>query len=96
MSREIKHKENSNRGMIYMEDESGITSELTYTKKDNGILIIDYTQTRKSLEGGGLASMLVKYSVEFARKNNYKIDPLCPFAEVQFDLNKEFRDVLVK
>lgn len=95
MSPEIKHKENANRGMIYMEDESGITSELTYTKKDNGILIIDHTQTRKELEGQGLASMLVKKSVEFARKNNYKIDPLCPFAEVQFDLNKDFRDVLV-
>lgn len=96
MSQEIKHKESANRGMIYMEDESGITSELTYTKKDNGILIIDYTQTRKELEGRGLASMLVKQSVEFARENNYKIDPLCPFAEVQFDLNKDFRDVLVK
>ena len=79
-----------------MEDEFGITSELTYTKKDDGILIIDHTQTRKILEGRGLASMLVKHSVEFARKNNYMIDPLCPFAEVQFDLNKDFRDVLVK
>ena len=59
-------------------------------------MIIDHTQTREELEGQGLASMLVKQSVEFARKNNYKIDPLCPFAEVQFDLNKDFRDVLVK
>lgn len=96
MSQEIKHKESTNRGMIYMEDEAGITSELTYTKKENGILIIDHTQTRKALEGRGLASLLVKHSVEFARLNNYKIDPLCPFAEVQFDLNKDFRDVLVK
>lgn len=96
MGQEIKHKESTNRGMIYMEDESGITSELTYTRKENGILVIDHTQTRKVLEGRGLASMLVRHSVEFARKNNYKIDPLCPFAEVQFDLNKDFRDVLVK
>ena len=96
MSLEIKHKESSTRGMIYMEDASGITSELTYTKKENRILIIDHTQTRTELEGRGLASMLVKHSVEFARKNNYKIDPLCPFAEVQFDINKDFRDVLVK
>ncbi len=94
MSQEIKHKENDNRGMFYMEDDKGITSELTYSKKDNGILIIDHTQTRPSLEGNGLASMLLKKSVEYARENNYKIDPLCPFAEVQFDQNKEYRDVL--
>jgi len=94
MSQEIKHKENDNRGMFYMEDDKGITSELTYSKKDNGILIIDHTQTRTALEGNGLASKLLKRSVEYARENNYKIDPLCPFAEVQFDLNKDYRDVL--
>ena len=94
MSQEIKHKENDTRGMFYMEDDKGITSELTYTKRDNGILVIDHTQTRSVLEGNGLASKLLKRSVEYARENNFKIDPLCPFAEVQFDQNKEYRDVL--
>ena len=94
MSPEIKHKENDKRGMFYMEDDKGITSELTYSKQDNGVLIIDHTQTRSTLEGNGLASKLLKRSVEYARENNFKIDPLCPFAEVQFDLNKEYRDVL--
>jgi len=46
------------------------------------------------LEGKGLASLLLKRSVEYARENNYKINPLCPFAEVQFDEHKEYRDVL--
>jgi len=77
-----------------MEDDKGITSELTYSKQDNGVLVIDHTQTRSNLEGNGLASKLLKRSVEYARENNYKIDPLCPFAEVQFDQNKEYRDVL--
>ncbi len=94
MSQEIKHKENDKRGMFYMEDDKGITSELTYSKQDNGVLVIDHTQTRSNLEGNGLASKLLKRSVEYARENNYKIDPLCPFAEVQFDQNKEYRDVL--
>jgi len=93
MSQEIKHKESDRRGMFYMEDEKGITSELTYTVQDNNIMIIDHTETRPALEGKGLASKLVRKSVEFARENNMKIDPLCPFAEVQFDLNKEYKDV---
>ncbi|CAM4266784.1 GNAT family N-acetyltransferase [Gillisia hiemivivida] len=94
MSQEIKHKENDTRGMFYMEDDKGITSELTYTKQDNGVLVIDHTETRSELEGKGLASMLLKRSVEYAREKNYKIDPLCPFAEVKFDEHKEYRDVL--
>ncbi len=93
MSQEIKHKENDTRGMFYMEDDKGITSELTYTKQDNGVLIIDHTETRSELEGKGLASMLLERSVEYARENNYKIDPLCPFAEVKFDEHEEYRDV---
>lgn len=94
MSKEIKHKENDTRGMFYMEDEKGITSELTYTKNKNGVLVIDHTETRAELEGKGLASMLLERSVNYARENNYKINPLCPFAEVKFDEHKEYRDVL--
>jgi uncharacterized protein len=96
MSDNIKHKENDRRGMFYMEDESGITSELTYTKQDNGVLVIDHTETRTELEGQGLASKLLERSVKYARENNYKIDPLCPFAEVQFERFKEYNDVLAK
>lgn len=95
MKNEIKHKESDRRGMFYMEDDKGITSELTYSIEDNGIIIIDHTETRDELEGQGLASQLVRKSVEYARENNYKVDPLCPFAEVQFDKNKEFQDVRV-
>lgn len=94
MSQEIKHKENDTRGMFYLEDDKGITSELTYKKQSNGVLVIDHTQTRPELEGNGLASMLLERSVVYARENNYKIDPLCPFAEVKFDEHKEYRDVL--
>lgn len=95
MNQEIKHKESDRRGMFYMEDEKGITSELTYSIQENNVIIIDHTETRPALEGKGLASKLVRKSVEFARENNMKIDPLCPFAEVQFDLNKEYKDVRV-
>ena len=54
MSQEIKHKENDTRGMFYLEDDKGITSELTYKKQSNGVLVIDHTQTRPELEGNGL------------------------------------------
>jgi uncharacterized protein len=60
MNEEIKHKESDRRGMFYMEDEKGIISELTYSIQDNGIMVIDHTETRQELEGRGLASRLVR------------------------------------
>ncbi|MBZ9728439.1 N-acetyltransferase [Salegentibacter sp. JZCK2] len=91
---DIKHRENDSRGMFFAEDEKGIYAELTYTKKQD-VLTIDHTEVRPELEGQGIATKLLAHSVEFARENNYKIDPLCPFAEVQFDRNESYKDVRI-
>lgn len=95
MDFEIKHKESNGDGMFYMEDEEGIVSEMTYTQKDNGIMIIDHTKTRKNLEGNGFASKVLDHVVHFARKNSIKIDPLCPFVEAKFDEIESYQDVRV-
>lgn len=96
MSLPIKHNENDRRGVFLIEGEHGIISELTYSKGRDNILTIDHTETKRSEEGKGYASRLMAHAVEFARKNNYKIDPLCPFAEVKFDEHPEYRDVLAQ
>lgn len=88
----IKHKENDSRGIFFIEDEKGIIGELTYNK-NNSVLTIDHTEVRRERENEGIASRLLQRSVEFARENNYKINPLCPFAEVKFDENKAYNDV---
>jgi predicted GNAT family acetyltransferase len=90
---DIKHRENDSRGMFFVKDEKGIYAELTYQKKAADILVIDHTEVRPELEGQGIATKLLAHSVAFARENNYKIEPLCPFAEVQFDRNKSYSDV---
>lgn len=90
---EIQHRQNDKRGMFFARDEKGVFAELTYTKKEDNILTIDHTEVRPELEGRGIASKLLAHSVAFARENNYKIDPLCPFAEVQFDRNESYQDV---
>ena len=95
MEKPIKHKENHTNGLFYMEDENGIICELTYVKKDNNILVIDHTQTKPELEGKGLASKLLDHTVNYARENGFKIDPLCPFAEVKFDEIEAYKDVRI-
>ena len=93
MNYDISHKENHTNGMFFIKDDEGIVCELTYVKKGHNILVIDHTQTRKDLEGKGIASRLLDYTVNYARDKGLKIDPLCPFTEVKFDEIEEYKDV---
>jgi len=95
MSNKINHKETEGQGMFFMEDKDGIISELTYSLQDNGIMVIDHTETREAAKGKGLASKLVEKSVSYAKENDLMIDPICPFAEDQFNKNKEYQEVRV-
>ncbi|MUP44279.1 N-acetyltransferase [Gramella sp. BOM4] len=90
---EIKHKEIDSRGMFYIESDKGLIAELTYIKSDSNVLTIDHTEVKREMENRGIGSSLVEKSVEYARENNYKIEPLCPFAEVQFERNASYKDV---
>jgi len=94
MSDKIKHKESDGKGKFYMEDEIGITSELRYSTPENGVLSIDHTETREEFKGKGLASRLIKKSVDYARENNFKIVPGCSYAKAHFERHKEYEDVL--
>jgi predicted GNAT family acetyltransferase len=44
--------------------------------------------------GKGVGKAMVYKAVEFARENDLKIIPLCPFAKATFQKNEEIRDVL--
>jgi len=88
------HKDRGAQGIFFMKDNLNIISELTYIKKHD-VITINRTKTKKPLEGKGLASQLVSRIVEYARDNEFKINPLCPFSEVQFERNPDYRDVLM-
>ncbi|TVZ53172.1 GNAT family N-acetyltransferase [Dokdonia sp. Hel_I_53] len=90
----IQHKEREDRGIFYIKDENGVLSELTYSRNNSNILVIDHTETKVAQEGQGLASKLVAHAVQYAKEHNLKINPLCPFAEVQFDRNPAYKEVL--
>ena len=93
MENKIQQKEKDGNGMFYIEKDGDIVAELTYKQLDNGILTIDHTETNPEMEGEGLASRLVKHTVEYAREKNIKIDPLCAYAAKQFERHEEYREV---
>ncbi len=94
MSHKIKHNVIGSKGKFYMEDEIGIISELRYSTPENGVMIIDHTETRIEFKGKGLASRLVKKSVDYAREKKIKIVPGCSYAKAHFESHKEYEDVL--
>lgn len=87
----IVYEKEKNRAAAY--DDQKFIGESTYSKSEK-LWIIDHTFVEDSYGGQGIASKLVAKLVDEARKTNVKIIPLCPFARREFELKKEYLDVL--
>ena len=90
----ITHKDNSSRGTFYIEEDNTKLAEMTYSKISPHFVIIDHTLVDPELRGSGAGKALVEASVKWARENEIKIMPLCPFAKAVFEKTKEWADVL--
>lgn len=94
---EIQRKETDSKGKFYIEDDGHQEIALmTYSKAGADKIIIDHTEVDESLQGKGIGEDLVAEGVKFARENNLKIIPLCPFAKAEFDKHDDYADVLAK
>jgi len=69
-------------------------AEMTYSRASAQLIIIDHTDVPDALRGRGVGQVLVTRAVEDARREGFKIIPLCPFAAAQFRRHADWRDVL--
>lgn len=92
---EIIQKESGNKGKFIAMDNEIQAGMMTYSIAGEDKIIIDHTEVNPAYTGTGLGKKLVIAGVDFARQNNIKILPLCPFARGVFARNKDLRDVLV-
>jgi uncharacterized protein len=90
----IEHKETSSKGFFFIHENGERLAEMSYSKAGDDLIIIDHTEVSDKLRGKGAGKQLVTAAVEYARKKDIKILPLCPFAKSVFDKVKEFSDVL--
>jgi uncharacterized protein len=90
----IQHKLVGKKGMFYVGQDGAILAELVYTIPSADKMIIEHTEVDDELHGKNVGFQLVHTAVEYARKQNIKIIPLCPFAKSVFDKKPEFSDVL--
>ena len=91
---EIKHIESGKGGEFVVEENGNRSAEMAYTNAGEKLIIIDHTFVESNLRGSGIAKDLVAEGINFARKNNLKVTPLCPFAKAIIERTPEFQDVL--
>ncbi len=92
---EIKQEQNESKGVFYVEQEGKRLAELEYSMSNNNLLIINHTEVDEILKGKNIGKQLVNATAAFARAHQYKIFPLCPFANAVMKKRKaEFADVL--
>jgi predicted GNAT family acetyltransferase len=89
---EIKHRAGSN-GSFYIEKQGEQLGEMVYRMSGN-VMIIEHTEVSDELKGKGAGKQLVAAAVDYARKNNLKIKPLCSFTRAVINRVKEYQDVL--
>jgi uncharacterized protein len=91
----ISHERSGHRGAFVWQTEGKRLAEMTYTVAGSRV-IIDHTQVDDSLRGKGVGGQLVLAAVHFARSENVRLMPLCPYAKSVFDKTPEYGDVLAK
>ncbi|MBS1758810.1 MAG: N-acetyltransferase [Bacteroidetes bacterium] len=90
---DIKQEDDGKKGRFVIYDSEVYAGEMTYVWAGDAKFIIDHTAVEQSFNGKGLGKMLVMEAIKFARKNNFKILPLCPYAKSVFEKNPELNDV---
>jgi predicted GNAT family acetyltransferase len=91
---EIQHQRAGHKGAFVIERDGKRLAEMTYTTAGATRIIIDHTDVDDALRGTGASRKLVEAAVLWARAENKKILPLCPFAKSVFDKTPAYADVL--
>lgn len=92
---EIQHINRAKNGLFRAESAGELAGRMTYTWIDAHTFSIDHTIVEEAFGGKGIGKQLVMAGVEYARANQLKIVPICPYAKSLFDkMPEELADVL--
>lgn len=58
----------------------------------NGI-VFTHTEVPPALEGNGLAGILAKHVLEYAKAQNWEVLPLCPYIKGYIDRHDEYKSI---
>jgi len=89
----VQHNEEKNGYFSAIEGDK-IAGKVIYTWAGKDKFIINGTEVDAAFSGQGVGKKLVLAAVNYARENQVKIMPLCPFAKSVFDKDADLKDVL--
>ncbi|MBA8900518.1 MULTISPECIES: GNAT family N-acetyltransferase [unclassified Phyllobacterium] len=87
-------KEETAKGGRYAAVVSGHEAEMTFSRVNPELIIVDHTGVPDELRGQGVGQALALHAVEDARAGGWKIIPLCPFMRAQSLRHKDWADVV--
>jgi len=90
----IFHSNDGRRGSFYLKEGEKRMAEMVYVMAGPKKMIIEHTEVNESLKGQGVGVKLLETLVDFVRKENIKVIPLCPFAKATFRKRVDLQDVL--
>lgn len=68
------------------------TAFVEYNLYNNGI-VFTHTEVPPALEGNGLAGILAKFVLDYARDNKLEVLPLCPYIKGYIDRHDEYKSI---
>jgi hypothetical protein len=60
------------------------------------VLELIHTEVPRKLRGIGLASSLAKVALDWARKENYRVDIICPYVGAYVKRHPEYLDLVMR
>ena len=59
------------------------------------MIVIEHTEVPVELEGKGIASLIVRTALDYARAQKLKVMPLCPFTAGFIHRHPEYQDLVL-
>lgn len=71
-----------------------LIASLRYCIPEEGVLELQFTYVPPMLREQGMAKMIIKAALEYARKHKYRVIPTCRFVAYYMEKNDEYKDLL--
>lgn len=91
---EFAQEDDNKKGRYYLKEDLSGNTEITYVYAGPDKIIISHTGVSEVYKGQSVGKQLVNVVADFARTNNIKIIPLCPFAKAIMSRDVTYNDVL--
>jgi predicted GNAT family acetyltransferase len=92
MEEKVTHDKDKSQFIILIDGKETYVDYHIEKKKMN----LYHTHTDPDLRGKGLAAKVVKAALEYAKKNNLKVEPGCSYVQSFFKKHTEYKELIAE